>query len=517
MNTNERSAGRRVQGVILVWAALACSDDSRAREPSALRDVSSNGAADAGALSGPVPSEGDAGIAEVDLTGIWLGTLPTAPTPIRLVFNLERAPDGGWTGTADSPDQAAFGLGISSVEVDGDQVTVRLDDLRASFTGQMSSDGGTLSGIFEQGGASFPLTLERQSGPIDYRRPQDPIAPFPYNSLDVSFASAQPGVTLAGTLTWPEGAGPFPAVVLITGSGPQNRNEDAFQHRPFLVLADALTRAGVAVLRYDDRGVGQSTGDFAAAIIPDFAQDTRGAIRFLREQSQAPVGAIGLVGHSEGGLIAPLVADGNADVRFLVLLAGPAVDGKTLLISQARAIGAAAGDPPAVLDAAEAAQRALYACVGAPEQPLAELDACLVGVLSDEGVSEADGAPIRAQLEAPWLRWFLSYDPAPVLRRTLVPVLALNGSLDLQVLASVNVPAFEAAFQEAENERASVFELEGLNHFFQHATTGSPDEYVQIEETMAPAVLAQIAEWIVDLAPADSGEAPDGGLSDAGP
>jgi len=313
------------------------------------------------------------------------------------------------------------------------------------------------------------------------------------------------------------GAGPFPAVVLITGSGAQNRDEDLLNHRPFLVLADALTRAGVVVLRYDDRGVGQSTGDFAAATTPDLAQDTRGAVRFLREQTQAAVSTIGLVGHSEGGLIGPLVADGNADVGFLVLLAGPAVDGKTVLISQSRAIAAADGTPPAALDAAEAQQRALYACVGAPEQPLAELDACLAGVLSEAGVSEADGAPIRAQLETPWLRWFMSYDPAPVLRRTLVPVLALNGSLDLQVLADVNVPALQAAFQEAGNERASVFELEGLNHLFQHATTGSPSEYARIQETMAPEVLTQISDWIVGLPPSDPGEAPDGGLSDGGP
>jgi uncharacterized protein len=305
-------------------------------------------------------------------------------------------------------------------------------------------------------------------------------------------------------------------VVLITGSGAQNRNEDLLNDRPFLVLADALTRAGVAVLRHDDRGVGQSTGDFAAATTEDFAQDTRGALSFLREQTQAAVGTIGLIGHSEGGIIAPLVADGNADVGFLVLLAGPAIDGEAVLVSQVRAIGAANGSPPAELDVVEAQQRALYACFEGPDQPLAELDACLSTVLASQAASEAETAPLRADLERPWMRWFMTYDPAPVLRRTLVPLLALNGSLDLQVLASLNVPALEAAFQEAGNERASVFELPGLNHLFQHATTGSPSEYAQIEETMAPEVLSQIAEWIVGLPPNEAANPPDAGVADGG-
>jgi pimeloyl-ACP methyl ester carboxylesterase len=208
------------------------------------------------------------------------------------------------------------------------------------------------------------------------------------------------------------------------------------------------------------------------------------------------VRAIGLLGHSEGGLIAPLAADGNADVAFMVLLAGPAVDGNTVIISQSRAIAAADGNPPAAVDAIEAQQRAVYACFGAIEQPLAELDACLVEVLADQGIGEADSAPLRAQVETPGWRYFVAYDPAPVLRRTRVPALALNGSLDVQVVASVNIPAFEAAFAEARNARASVLELEGLNHMFQHATTGSFREYAQIEETMAPEVLTQISEWI---------------------
>jgi len=298
--------------------------------------------------------------------------------------------------------------------------------------------------------------------------------------------------------------------VLITGSGPQDRNEALLNHRPFLVLSDTLARANVAVLRYDDRGVGESTGDFASATTLDFADDARGAIRYLRSQTTFPVASVGLVGHSEGGLIAPLVADGNPDVSFLVLLAGPSVDGATIILSQGRAIGAADGATPAELDATEAQQRAAFACIDDPDAALAGVDACLRQALA--GLAEPDLGQLLAQLESPWMRWFLTYDPAPVLRRTRVPVLALNGSLDLQVLASLNVPVMEAAFQEAGNERAIVLELSGLNHLFQHAVTGSPSEYGLIPETMAPEVLTQIVGWIGDLPPA----APTGDAADAG-
>jgi uncharacterized protein len=351
--------------------------------------------------------------------------------------------------------------------------------------------------------------LERQPGPLEYRRPQDPVAPFPYDTAEVTFPSEDPGVTLAGTLISPQGPGPFETVVLITGSGPQNRNEELLNHRPFLVLADALARANVAVLRFDDRGVDGSTGNFDTATSLNFAADVRGAVNYLRSQTQVPVGSIGLVGHSEGGLIAPIVADGNADVAFLVLLAGPAVDGETILISQGRAINAAAGVPAAQLDAEEAQQRRLYVCFHSPDAAdagadagvvtAAALDTCLRQELRAAGLSDAEMAPTLAQLESPWIRFFITYDPAPALRRTQVPVLALNGSLDLQILASVNVPVMQAALAEAGNPRSSVSELPGLNHLFQHALTGAPGEYGLITETMAPEVLERVAEWIGGL------------------
>jgi pimeloyl-ACP methyl ester carboxylesterase len=434
--------------------------------------------------------------ADMDIAGTWVGTVEVPPAPLRVVFNIEGSAESSWSGTADSPDEGAIGIPITRIDVSGERVEVRIDSMGVVFSGEVSSDEQTLTGTVEQGGESFPLSLERQPGPLDYRRPQDPVAPFPYNEADVSFPSDEPGVTLAGTLTWPQGPGPFTTVVLITGSGPQNRNEELLNHRPFLVLADALVRANVAVLRYDDRGFAESTGEFDAATTFDFVADARGAVSYLRSQTELEVGEIGLVGHSEGGLIAPLVADGSTDVGFLVLLAGPGVDGKTLLVSQSRAIGAANGASGAELDANETLQVALYGCFGDPDDALSALDACLRAELTKVGVSGEQLASILAQLEMPWMREFVVYDPAPVLRRTQVPVLALNGSLDLQVLASVNVPALERAFREGGNAQAVVEELPGLNHLFQHAITGAPSEYPRIDETIAPEVLSRIAEWI---------------------
>jgi pimeloyl-ACP methyl ester carboxylesterase len=496
--------------LVLVALGLACADDASRGQPS----QSVQQAPDAGSESSLEAR--DAAADAADIAGTWLGTLQLPPIPIRLVLNITRGASGDWSGTADSPDQGSFGIPITSIDVTGDQVLIRVDSIGLQITATLSGDGQTLTGTLQQGAGSLPFSLVRQAAPLDYRRPQDPLPPFPYDALEVSFPSADPAVTLAGTLLSPRGTGPFPTVVLITGSGAQNRNEELLNHRPFLVLADALARANVAVLRYDDRGVGSSTGDFAAATSLDFAQDVRGAISYLRTQTRVPVAAIGLVGHSEGGLIAPMVADGDAGIGFLVLLAGPAVDGATITISQGRAIGAVQGASEAELDANEALQRALFGCIrgattstadaGAGTAP-SELDAssdaavhaCLQQLLTGAGLTGAELERTSRQLESPWMRFFLSYDPAPALRRTRVPVLALNGSLDLQVLASVNLPVLREALAEAGNAQSLVAELPGLNHLFQHAQTGAPSEYGSISETLAPEVLTQIADWIGGL------------------
>jgi uncharacterized protein len=442
---------------------------------------------------------GDSADPDADIEGTWLGSLVADGMPLRIVFNIEKgAPAASYTGTLDVPEQGYFAGPLTRVALDGRHLVVQIADIGASFVGDVAIDGASIAGLFGQGGQVLPLVLQKQPGRLDYRRPQDPVVPYPYESRDLTFTNAAAGITLAGTLTRPPGAGPFKAVVLVSGSGPNNRNEELLNHRPFLVLADALTRRDIATLRYDKRGVGQSTGDYSAATSVDFADDARAAAEFLRSGSGIPVSSVGLVGHSEGGLIAPMVADGDPDVAFLVLLAGPAVPGDEIIVSQQRAIGAADGVPAAVLDANEMLNLGLFACFRTVATQAA-LAPCLRATLTSAGVTGADQDMIVATLDTPWMYTFVTHDPAAVLGRTTVPVLAVTGSLDLQVIAGLNLPPMRQALQIAGNQRATVQELPGLNHLFQHATTGSPREYAAINETMAPELLAQVAAWIAGL------------------
>jgi pimeloyl-ACP methyl ester carboxylesterase len=426
---------------------------------------------------------------DADVSGTWLGSLTVSGAPLRVVLNLTADAKG----TLDVPEQGLIGQPLSQVDVTGRHLVVQVTDLGARYEGDVAQDGQSIAGTFHQQTTSVPLAFEKQPGPLDYRRPQDPVAPYPYHSEDVTFSNAAAGVTLAGTLTWPEGNGPFKTVVLIAGSGPNDRNEEVLNHRPFLVLSDALTRAGIATLRYDKRGVDDSSGNYDTATSLDFAADARAAVDYVRAQDHFTASSVGLVGHSEGGLLAPMAAADNPAVAYLVMLAGPGVPGGEILISQDRAIAAANGTPASSLDANEALERQVFACFQNTSDPV-ELEKQIRAVLTTAGVPKAEQDALVAQVNTPWMRFFVTYDPAPVLTRTTIPVLALNGSLDLQVLPDLNLPPIEAAL--AGNDQATVDELDGLNHFFQHATTGSPNEYAVIDETMAPEVLSQVSAWI---------------------
>jgi uncharacterized protein len=330
-------------------------------------------------------------------------------------------------------------------------------------------------------------------------RPQTPMPPFPYQAEDVAYANRKsPGVDLAGTLTLPSGKGPFPAVVLITGSGAQDRDETLVGHKPFLLLADALTRRGVAVLRVDDRGVGGSTGASPSNTSADFATDVEAGVAFLRSRPDIDGRRIGLLGHSEGGVIGPMVAQKDPSIAFVVMLAGPALPGREIIASQARDLALASG---ATAEAAQSIYQLqdhiLQAVIGAPD------DAALVQRVNEVMRTAGQRPPPPAQLQAlgsPWYRYFITYDPAPALRSLKVPVLALVGSKDVQVPASANIPALKAAL--AGNRRAEVVELAGLNHLFQTAGSGSPAEYAAISETMAPSALGLIVDWVARTAKA---------------
>ncbi|WP_049973976.1 S9 family peptidase [Azospirillum sp. B4] len=464
------------------------------------------------------------------LTGDWQGTLDTGLTRLRLVFHVTASPDstqgsdapgsdalgavgganggaGTLAGTLDSVDQQALGVPIPHVSRDGDTVTFEIPAVLGGYTGTLAPDGQSLAGTWTQGRQVRPLALTRLTTAqiqAERARPQLPHPPFPYRSVEVAYDNpAAPGVRLAGTLTLPPGKGPFPAALLITGSGPQDRDETMEGHKPFLVLADALTRRGIAVLRVDDRGVGRSTGDFEAAITPDFATDAAAGVAFLRSRREIDPARVGLIGHSEGGLIAPMVAnqaDGGKGpaIAWLVLMAGPALPGEDILLSQKRLIAGAMGVGAAGAERLVDLDRREYAIVRQetdPERARARLRILLQGGMMGGDNRIATSEAMIDAVTKPWYRWFLGYDPAPALRALRLPVLALVGSKDLQVSASENLPALRAAL--ADDPLAEVREVPGVNHLFQPADTGAPSEYARIPQTMAPPVLDLITDWVV--------------------
>jgi pimeloyl-ACP methyl ester carboxylesterase len=302
-------------------------------------------------------------------------------------------------------------------------------------------------------------------------------------------------VTLAGTLTQPNGPGPFPAAVMIAGSGPQNRDETVDGHRLFLVIADRLTRDGIAVLRYDKRGVGASKGDYANATQVDFAADAEAAFHWLIAQPGIAAAKVGLIGHSEGAEIAPTVANRNRSVEFVVLLSAPALPGVETIVAQQRAIALAMATPDAKADADSRLERKVLDAVrnsSTAEQARIASEAILVA----SGMPPAQAAPQARELASPWFRAFLDDDPAPALRQLRTPVLVVDGSKDLQVLPSMNLPIIRAALRP--NPHATIVELPGLNHLLQPATTGAPQEYGTITITIAPAVLDLVSQWIAE-------------------
>jgi hypothetical protein len=450
-------------------------------------------------------AQGSSSGAQRRFVGDWQGSLRVSGLALRLGFSFAADSTGGLTGMLTSIDQGGVKLPVT-VRVNGDSIRAESAPARAVFAGRLVT-ADSIDGAWTQGGASLPLAVARVAAITTARRPQEPRAPFPYAQHEVTFESV-PGVRLAGTLSLPAGTGPFPAVVLVSGSGPQDRDEALLGHRPFAVLADHLTRSGIAVLRYDDRGVARSTGSFAAATSGDFADDAAAAVRYLRTRPEVAPGKIGVAGHSEGGLIAPMVAVRSTDVAFIVLLAGPGIRGDSLLELQGRLLAQAAGLAPEVVEQSARAQARMFAAVeagGDSAALVARLRAIgqeMLAGLTDEQRRTAQLTPATMEanvgmLSSPWFRYFLVTDPRPTLRRVRVPVLALNGSRDLQVPPRENLSAIEAALREGGNRDFRTLELPGLNHLFQTATTGSPTEYARIEETMSPAVLNEISTWIL--------------------
>jgi len=431
-----------------------------------------------------------------DIDGAWLGTLDLGSMKLRVVFHIVNTEDG-LTATMDSPDQGANGLPTNSVTRDGSSLKIEIKSIGGAFEGKIAADLSSIDGTFTQLGNSHPLALKRvkDQAELELKRPQNPVKPYPYRDEDASYDNKLQNVTLAATLTIPAGKGPFPAVVLITGSGPQDRDESLMGHKPFLVLSDYLTRHGIAVLRADDRGTAKSTGDFKAATTADFATDTEAGIAYLKTRAEVDLHKIGLIGHSEGGTIAPMIAARNKDVAFIVMMAGTGVPGDDVIVAQSEAIAIASGKEPAEAAKNAAKEREILKLVETEKD-----ETVLEKELREQIAGEVPDAQIGVQIQqltSPWFRYFLTYDPATALRKVTCPVLVLNGSLDKQVLPSQNLPPIRKAQAEAGNQHVEIDELPGLNHLFQTAKTGAPSEYSQIEETMSPVALDKMASWIL--------------------
>lgn len=470
------------------------------------------GLAAAAVLAAALPLAADEPQPAADrLAGVWQGALKAGAFDLRLALKIvkdEKQP-GGYKAALDSLDQGAKDIPFDAVRLDGDQVKLEAKALKAVFEGQLSKDGQELSGQWKQNG-SLPLTFKRVEKADEIARPQEPKRPYPYREEEVTFENREANVKFAGTLTLPQAEQPAPAVLLISGSGPQDRNESLLAHKPFLVLADALTRRGIAVLRVDDRGVGGSSGETSTATTDDFAGDALAAVAYLKTRKEVDGAKIGLAGHSEGGMIAALAASRSPDVAFVVMLAGTGVTGEEILYRQGELIAKAAGADADKLAKQRQQQERMFAVLKA-ETDAAKAEQRLQEIV-DESLAEQEGTDdekksaanqSRASIKnvlTPWFRYFLTYDPRPALRQLNCPVLALVGEKDLQVDPQQNLPEIEAALKAGGNPDFTCRKLAGLNHLFQTCQTGAPSEYGKIEETFSPTALALIGDWILQRA-----------------
>ncbi|HSI90006.1 MAG TPA: alpha/beta fold hydrolase [Adhaeribacter sp.] len=442
------------------------------------------------------------------IAGSWNGALNIGGTKLRLVFHINTKPDGTLTATMDSPDQGAKGIPVTSARLVQDSLYLDIKAIGGSYAGKITGPE-TIDGQLKQAGQTMHIPLAKGEAEA-LKRPQHPVKPYPYQETEVTIENKTAGIKLVGTLTKPNTQKPVPAVILITGSGPQDRDQTIMGHKPFLVIADHLTRQGFAVLRLDDRGTGKSGGNFATATTDDFATDIEAAYSYLRSFSGVNPKKIGLIGHSEGALVAGKVAAKHPTVAFVVLMAGNAVPGTELLVAQNEALLKAAGMPEPLLQKYLQLRKTQFE-VAATEKDVTiatekikqlEQDAKATFTaqeIQQMGLTPQSEQTIAAQLGTPWWRTYLAYNPAPTLQKLKMPVLALYGTKDLQVPYQQNLAPTEKALKAAGNKKYKVREMPNLNHLFQTATSGMVNEYGQLEETIAPVVLEEITSWIKEV------------------
>ena len=444
------------------------------------------------------------------LLGIWQGTMQTKIGSLEVYFTIEAGAQGAYQAKMSLPSQKVREMPLQEVRSTPPDLVLDMASFGMIFEGRMAADSASISGRLKIGEDSMDLTLHRSSGLPEMGRPQEPNRPYPYEETEVRFPNREASIQLSGTLTLPPGPGPFPGIVLISGSGPQDRDSTIAGHRPFLVWADFLTRRGIAVLRFDDRGTGKSEGDFHSATTLDFASDALAAWEYLKGRPGVDGGRIGFLGHSEGGIIAPIAAARNPEVALLVLLAGTAIRGDRLAILQTEAISRSRGAGPEAIRKEALMNENMFRIIEA-RGTAREAEGDLKRIIAESlaGMSAFEKKELNLSEDSlltdlkgtladyPWNRFFLGYDPTTALRKIRCPVLALNGDKDTQVPADVNLAAIGQALKEAGNKSYEVRKLSGLNHLFQTAQTGHPREYARIEETVSPEVLKLVGDWIL--------------------
>jgi len=448
---------------------------------------------------------------QIDFSGIWTGKLsPTNTVKLTIVFNLQKDEAGKYTATMDSPDQGAKGIPTESVTIKKDSILIKVPVIAGSFEGKIFTDSLKIEGKWKQSGMNLDLTVYKVDKVEEVKRPQEPKEPFPYKVEEVTFENKTHKLTLAGTLTMPLEGSNYTTVIMITGSGGQNRDEELLGHKPFLVIADYLTRNGYAVLRYDDRGIGESTGNYLTATTEDFAADALSAVEFLKTRNEINHSMIGMIGHSEGGIIAPMAAVKSGDVAFIVLMAGIGIPGDSILYLQGELIQRAEGTSEEEIRETARVQRKLFKMIKEIsddeilKSKIKEIFWEEYALLSDEDKSKM-GDPevyLNTQMKtttSPWFKYFVKYDPVPVLEKVKCPVLAINGEKDLQVPPKENLSAIESALKRGGNKNYETKMLPGLNHLFQTTSTGKISEYGQIEETISPLALETMLNWLKRL------------------
>lgn len=440
-----------------------------------------------------------------------MGSVEFQGSKLRIVIRINCAGDSLWA-VIDSPDQGVKDIPVTNIKFQNDTISLKAKSIMAGYTAYYDKESDQLTGEWKQSFLSLPLDLLRVDTVPGLNRPQEPKPPFPYIEEDVVFENKKANITLAGTLTLPDTINTYPAVILISGSGPQNRNEEILGHKPFWVIADHLSRNGIAVLRYDDRGYGESKGSFSGSTTEDFTEDAESAWMFLRKHKNINTKNIGLLGHSEGGMIAPKLASTQNAVAFIVLLAAPGVTGEKILLTQTALIYEAAGVDKKTVESIIQRNEKIYKVLK-KEDDDEKASEKIRKILEKEAKNMSDEKKVKNNLRryeidayvktsvSPWFRYFLTSNPRPYLLEVKCPVLALNGEKDLQVTAEENLEAIEQAMIFGANPNYKIMEMPGLNHLFQHAETGAPAEYSTIEETISPEVLDIITKWILEEVP----------------